>query len=40
MPEKEIDVTLTWREREVNVAIPAKAWTQEPPRGARIELLP
>ncbi|MBM4319739.1 MAG: DUF4292 domain-containing protein [Deltaproteobacteria bacterium] len=40
MPAAEVDLTLSWKEREVNVEIPAEAWSQEPPRGARIERLP
>ena len=39
MPSDEVDLTLRWREREMNVSIPAEAWSQQPPVGARMEHL-
>ncbi len=40
MPAQEIEMTVRWKDWELNAALPAEAWAQEPPRGARVEELP
>ena len=40
MPAREIELSLRWQDRELNVEIPPAAWTQQPPRGAEVRRLP
>ncbi len=38
-PARELEVSMIWKDREVEVDIPEDAWHQDPPHGARVEEL-